>query len=173
MDKKKKLQKHSKHHSKKHMKEMKSDMKKGDSFSKAHKKALKKVGKQWLKNLNHFKQEISLKKEAHGNIKKIKINRKNVKKNRLATKDRVDKHPLVSYIQDMKVIKEKTMKNNFEKRYAKGIKLDVRNKGTCYVTMKTNAGELTVYIDAMDGLTDPPMVRAWIPGRRDREINLK
>ena len=45
------------------------------------------------------------------------------------------------------------MKNNFEKRYAKGIKLDVRNKGTCYVTMKTNAGELTVYIDAMDGLT--------------------
>ena len=32
MDKKKKLQKHSKHHSKKHMKEMKSDMKKGDSF---------------------------------------------------------------------------------------------------------------------------------------------
>ena len=46
-------------------------------------------------------------------------------------------------------------KNNFEKRYAKGIKLDVRNKGTCFVTMKTNAGELTVYIDAMDGLTDP------------------
>jgi hypothetical protein len=39
--------------------------------------------------------------------------------------------------------------------------------------MKTNAGELTVYIDAMDGLTDPPMVRAWIPGRRDREINLR
>jgi hypothetical protein len=25
----------------------------------------------------------------------------------------------------------------------------------------------------MDGLTDPPMVRAWIPGRRDKEINLK
>ena len=45
MDKKKKLQKHSKHHSKKHMKEMKTDMKKGDSFIKAHKKALKKVGK--------------------------------------------------------------------------------------------------------------------------------
>ena len=36
MDKKKKLQKHSKHHSKKHMKEMKTDMKKGDSFAKAH-----------------------------------------------------------------------------------------------------------------------------------------
>ena len=64
-------------------------------------------------------------------------------------------------------------KHNFVNRYAKGIKLDVRNKGTCYVTMKTNAGELTVYIDAMDGLTDPPMVRAWIPGRRDKEINLK
>jgi hypothetical protein len=25
----------------------------------------------------------------------------------------------------------------------------------------------------MDGLTDPPMVRASIPGRRDKEINLK
>ena len=64
-------------------------------------------------------------------------------------------------------------KNNFEDRYAKGIHFDIRNKGACYVTMKTNAGALIVYIDAMDGLTDPPMVRAWIPGRRDREINLK
>jgi len=61
----------------------------------------------------------------------------------------------------------------FEDRYAKGIHFDIRNKGTCYVTMKTNAGNLTVYIDAMDGLTDPPMVRAWIPGRRDKEINVK
>ena len=73
----------------------------------------------------------------------------------------------------MKVIKEKTMKNNFEKRYAKGIKLDVRNKGTCYVTMKTNAGELTVYIDAMDGLDDAPLVKAWIPGRKDKEVFVK
>ena len=112
MDKKKKLQKHSKHHSKKHMKEMKTDMKKGDSFAKAHKKALKKVGKQWLKNLNHFKQEISLKKEARGNTKKIKISRKNVKKNRLVTKDRVDKHPLVSYIERMKGKNMKTVTIN-------------------------------------------------------------
>ena len=44
-DKKKILQKHSKHHSAKHMKKMKADMKKGDSFKKAHEKALKKVGK--------------------------------------------------------------------------------------------------------------------------------
>ena len=80
------------------------------------------------------------KKEGLDNIKKIKINKKNVKKNRLDTKARVDKHPLVSYIERMK---------------------------------GKNAGELTVYIDAMDGLTDPPMVRAWIPGRKDREINLK
>ena len=70
-------------------------------------------------------------------------------------------------------LKRKKMKNKFIKRYAKGIKLDVRNKGTCYVTMKTNAGELTVYIDAMDGLTDPPMVSAWIPGRRTKEIFIK
>lgn len=112
MDKKKKLQKHSKHHSKKHMKEMKTDMKKGDSFAKAHKKALKKVGKQWLKNLNHFKQEINLKKEAHGNTKKIKISRKNVKKNRLATKDRVDKRPLISYIERMKGRNMKTVTIN-------------------------------------------------------------
>ena len=69
--------------------------------------------------------------------------------------------------------KKKTMKNNFEKRYAKGIKLDVRNKGTCYVTMETNAGPLTVYIDAMDGLTDPPLVSAWIPGRKTKEVFVK
>ena len=73
----------------------------------------------------------------------------------------------------MKAIKEKTMKNNFEKRYAKGIKLDVRNKGTCFVTMKTNAGELTVYIDAMDGLEDAPLVSAWIPGRKRKEVFVK
>ena len=65
------------------------------------------------------------------------------------------------------------MRNNFEKRYAKGIKLDVRNKGTCYVTMKTNAGELTVYIDAMDGLKDAPLVNAWIPGRKRKEVFVK
>ena len=68
---------------------------------------------------------------------------------------------------------KKTMKNNFEKRYAKGIKLDVRNKGTCYVTMETNAGPLTVYIDAMDGLTDPPLISAWIPGRKTKEVFVK
>jgi hypothetical protein len=28
------------------------------------------------------------------------------------------------------------MKNKFEKRYAKGIKLDARTKGCCYITMK-------------------------------------
>ena len=69
--------------------------------------------------------------------------------------------------------KKKTMKNNFEKRYAKGIKLDVRNKGTCYVTMQTNAGPLTVYIDAMDGLDDAPLVNAWIPGRKTKEVFVK
>jgi len=64
-------------------------------------------------------------------------------------------------------------KNNFEDRYAKGIHFDIRNKGTCYVTMKTNAGELTVYIDAMDGLDDAPLVKAWIPGRKDKEVFVK
>ena len=64
-------------------------------------------------------------------------------------------------------------KCKFEDRYAKGIHFDIRNKGTCYVKMKTNAGELTVYIDAMDGLTDPPMVSAWIPGRRTKEVFIK
>ena len=64
-------------------------------------------------------------------------------------------------------------KHKFEKRYAKGIKLDARTKGCCYVTMKTNAGDLTVYIDSMDGLTDLPMVSAWIFGRKRKEISLK
>ena len=64
-------------------------------------------------------------------------------------------------------------KHKFVNRYAKGIKLDVRNKGTCYVTMKTNAGELTVYIDSMDGLTDPPMVSAWMFGKKTKTILVK
>ena len=64
-------------------------------------------------------------------------------------------------------------RNKFIKRYAKGIKLDARTKGSCYVTMKTNAGELTVYIDSMDGLTDPPMVSAWMFGRKRKEIFIK
>ena len=64
-------------------------------------------------------------------------------------------------------------KNNFEDRYAKGIHFDIRNKGTCFITMQTHAGPLEVYIDSMDGLDDAPMVRASIPGRKDKEINLK
>ena len=64
-------------------------------------------------------------------------------------------------------------KSKFEDRYAKGIHFDIRNKGTCFITMQTNAGPLEVYIDAMDGLNDPPMVCASIPGRKDKEINLK
>jgi len=66
----------------------------------------------WLKNLNRFKQGINLKKEVHVNTKKIKISRKNVKKNRLVTKARVDKNPLVSYIERMKGKNMKTVTIN-------------------------------------------------------------
>ncbi|MEK9738146.1 MAG: hypothetical protein VW438_00275 [Euryarchaeota archaeon] len=65
------------------------------------------------------------------------------------------------------------MSNKFEKRYAKGIKLDARTEGCCYVTMKTNAGDLTVYIDSMDGLDDAPLISAWIPGRKRKEMFVK
>jgi hypothetical protein len=41
---------------------------------------------------------INPRKEALANIKKIKINQKKDRKNRLDTKARVDKHPLISYI---------------------------------------------------------------------------
>ena len=64
-------------------------------------------------------------------------------------------------------------KHNFENRYAKGIHFDIRNKGTCFITMQTHAGPLEVYIDSMDGLDDAPLVSARIPGRKDKEINLK
>jgi hypothetical protein len=64
-------------------------------------------------------------------------------------------------------------RNKFENKYAKGIKLDARTKGSCYVTMKTNNGDLTVYIDSMDGLTDPPMVSAWMFGRKTKTILVK
>jgi len=53
----------------------------------------------WLnKVLNSLHLVISPRNVDHGNIKKIKISRKNVRKNRLVTKDRVDKYPLISYI---------------------------------------------------------------------------
>ena len=64
-------------------------------------------------------------------------------------------------------------KHKFVNRYAKGIKFDVRNKGTCFITMQTNAGPLEVYIDAMDGLEDAPHVSARIPGRKVKEVFVK
>ena len=59
-------------------------------------------------------------------------------------------------------------KKGFQDRYAKGIHFDIRSKGSCYITMQTNAGEMTVYIDSMDGLDDAPLVNAWIPYRKER-----
>ena len=50
----------------------------------------------------------------------------------------------------------------------KGKRVDARTEGCCYVTMQTNAGPLTVYIDSMDGLDDAPLVNAWIPYRKER-----
>jgi hypothetical protein len=87
----------------------------------------------------------------------------------------------------MKEIKEKTMKrpkrdkehmairkkNNFEDRYAKGIHFDIRSKGCCFITMQTHAGPLEVYIDSMDGLDDAPLVKAFIPGRKPKEVFVK
>jgi len=54
----------------------------------------------WRKNLNLSRQEISLEKEAHVNIRKIKINTKKDRKNRQDTKvkERVDiipKYPIL------------------------------------------------------------------------------
>ena len=58
---------------------------------------------QWLdKVLNSLHLEINPRNVDHGNIRKTSIKMKNVKKNRRDTKARVDKHPLISYIQDMK-----------------------------------------------------------------------
>ena len=77
----------------------------------------------------------------------------------------------------MKTKKQKELlyrkKNKFVNAYAKGIKLDARTSGCCYVTMKTNSGKLTVYIDSMDGLNDPPMVSAYINGKRTKEVFIK
>ena len=68
---------------------------------------------EWLdKVLSSLHLEINPRNVDHGNIKKIKINKKNVKKNRLATKDRVDKRPLISYIERMKGRNMKTVTIN-------------------------------------------------------------
>jgi hypothetical protein len=53
----------------------------------------------WLnKVLNSIHLVINPRNVDHDNIKKIKISKKNVKKNRLVTKARVDKNPPISYI---------------------------------------------------------------------------
>jgi hypothetical protein len=53
----------------------------------------------WLnKVLSSLHPVINPRNVDHGNTKKIKTSRKNVKKNKLVTKARVDKHPLISYI---------------------------------------------------------------------------
>ena len=68
---------------------------------------------EWLnKALSSLPLEINPRNVDHGNIKKIKINKKNVKKNRPDTKARVDKHPLVSYIERMKGRNMKTVTIN-------------------------------------------------------------
>ena len=71
--------------------------------------------------------------------------------------------------EEMKMRKNK----GFQDRYAKGIHFDIRSKGSCYITMQTNVGEMTVYIDSMDGLSDPPLVEVDIFGRKSKYIYLK
>ena len=61
-------------------------------------------------------------------------------------------------------------KNNTVK--IKGIKFEAKSKDCCWITMKTNAGLLEVYIDNLNGLTDPPYISAEISGRERQEINL-
>ena len=68
---------------------------------------------EWLdKALSSLHLEISLKKEGLDSTKKIKINRKNVKNHRKDTKARVDKRPLISYIERMKGRNMKTVTIN-------------------------------------------------------------
>jgi hypothetical protein len=58
----------------------------------------------WRKNLNHFRQEINLKKEAHVNTRKIKTNQRKDSRNKhdIRAKERVDNNPNKSYIVGMK-----------------------------------------------------------------------
>ena len=68
---------------------------------------------EWLdKVLSSLPLVISLKKEGLDSTKKIKINRKNVKNHRKDTKARVDKRPLISYIERMKGRNMKTVTIN-------------------------------------------------------------
>jgi hypothetical protein len=53
----------------------------------------------WLdKVLNSLHPVINPRNVDHGNIKKIKINKKNVRNLKKDTKVRVDKYPVMSYI---------------------------------------------------------------------------
>ena len=68
---------------------------------------------EWLnKALSSLPLVINPRNVDHGNIKKIKISRKNVKNHRKDTKARVDKRPLISYIERMKGRNMKTVTIN-------------------------------------------------------------
>ena len=68
---------------------------------------------EWLdKVLSSLPLVINPRNVDHGNIKKIKINKKNVKNHRKDTKARVDKRPLISYIERMKGRNMKTVTIN-------------------------------------------------------------
>ncbi len=78
----------------------------------------------------------------HGNIKKVKISRKNVKKNRKDTKAKVDKHPLISYIYSMK---EKTLtitSNNISQKQWSNLILElnlIKKAWASYATLNIKA----------------------------------
>jgi hypothetical protein len=68
---------------------------------------------EWLdKVLSSLHLVINPRNVDHGNIKKIKISKKSAKNHKKDIKARVDKHPLVSYIERMKGRNMKTVTIN-------------------------------------------------------------
>ena len=94
------------------------------------------------KVLNSIHLVINPRNVDHGLIKNLKINQKNVKKNNFVTKDRVDKHPLISYIQDMKEKQLTITSNNITQKQWSNLILELN------LIKKAWAGYATLNIKA-------------------------
>ena len=98
---------------------------------------------QWLDKVSNSSQLVTSPRNVdHGITKNPKTSKKNVKKNRRDTKARVDKHPLISYIQDMKEKQLTITSNNITQKQWSNLILElnlIKKAWAKYATLNIKA----------------------------------